>query len=372
MSEIDRFLWPWALGLVVLVPLVWAVRWWGRRGADSSIVYSGSADLMAGPRGLRAGLVWVPGVVRGAALVLCIVGLARPQKVIGRTRTTTEGIAIQMVIDRSGSMEQSMDTRPNSPNRLEVVKEVAAAFIEGDGKSLKGRGADLIGMVAFARYADTVSPLVREHGALVELLEKIESARGQRSEDGTAIGDAVALAAARLKRAEEEVRQAALAQGERTEGAGDAGGAGASDGAKAIKGKAIVLLTDGEDRTSEIRPLEAAAIAKEFGVRLYAIGVGGGAGRAADVGGLRVALGSPIDVTLLRQMAEMTGGRAWVANSAEDLLEVYEAIDRLEPTTIEVSRTTRTQERYRPFVAAAFGLLGVEALLGALVFRRAA
>lgn len=348
---------PEALALLVLVPVAaWALS--RRRGAGGGLSYSAAARAAALPRTWRVRLRWLPGALRLVALALLVVAIARPQETSGQRRTNTEGIALQVVMDRSGSMREPIEFEDEEWSKLEVVQRVLSAFVLGDGKGLKGRPGDMIGLIAFARFADTISPLARVHGPLVEAAKQVQVA-STRAEDGTAIGDALSLAAARLKRAEEEVARAQRGSSGRPE--------------FTIKSKAIVLLTDGQNNAGEASVDEAAALCKQWGIRIYAIGVGAGE-RFAVMRGLfgdqRIPVGSGIDERTLRAAAEATGGRYWPAEDGESLARAYAEIDAMEKTRIEVREFTSVRERFVPLVVAALGLVVLESLLGATVLRR--
>ncbi|MEM7623288.1 MAG: VWA domain-containing protein [Planctomycetota bacterium] len=389
---IDQLGWPWALAALAAVPVLAAIMIAraARGGTATPMNFSGQRFLETGPRGIRASLAFLPGVLRLAALVAVVFAVARPQSIQGETRTRTDGIAIQLVVDRSGSMNEEIEYEGALTTRLDAVKRVAASFIEGDGEDLSGRQGDLIGLVAFARYADTICPLVQEHQTLLELLAGVETARIQ-TEDGTAIGEAVALAAGRLRNAELEVKRAAealerraIASGAATTDADDTGNDTGNDtgtdtgtdtgNAEAqpeftIASKAIVLLTDGQNNRGDIDPIQAATLAQEWGIRIYAIGIGGGS-RQMRLGGLSLPIGSTVDTRMLSQIADMTGGRFWLASDAETLREIYAQIDELETTQIETTRSTNVEERFAPFAIAALALLVTEIGLSTLLFRR--
>jgi len=177
----------------------------------------------------------------------------------------------------------------------------------------------------------------------------------RRAEDGTAIGEALALGAARLRKAEEEVRRRS---------------GSASDDFE-IRGKIIILLTDGANNAGAIDPLEAARLAGEWGIRIYAIGIG--EDRASALGGLfndlRMRLGG-VDERTLEGIAEATGGAFYRATDGASLREVYREIDRLEKSRIETVEFTNIDERFAPFAAAAACLLAMEVFLTCTLLRR--
>ena len=298
-------------------------------------------------------------VLRLAALALLIVAIARPQMSRSETRVSTEGIALEMVVDRSSSMRAEMDFEGERLNRLEVVKRVFTEFVVGNGDDLPGRPHDLIGMIAFARFADTAAPLVRAHDALVQFVRGTKIVQLE-AEDGTAIGDALALAAARLKRAEEDIARW-------TE-------SGNADAFKIkIKSKAIILLTDGRNNAGDMTPSQAAALARDWGVKIYAIGIGGGEEFITvqtPLGTVRVPTGG-MDEATLRTVAEVSGGRYFVAADGDALRNVYREIDRLEKTEIETLELSQHDEAFLPYALAAGLLLLAEIFLSNTWLRRA-
>jgi len=300
-------------------------------------------------------------------LVLLIVALARPRKGTVISEISTKGVAIEAVVDRSGSMQAEMDFGEKL-NRLEVVKKVLADFIQGGEKGLAGRSSDLIGLITFARYADTVCPLVLSHNVLLEFLKKTDIVQLQ-SEDGTAIGDAIALAAARLKKAEEEIerrnaqlRYSQLEQSNNEEQAGFK-----------IKSKAIVLLTDGRNNVGEYNPLAAAELAKEWGIKIYTIGIGSAQAYTTIktiMGTYKMPMSQDLDEGLLKQIAEKTGGFYSRADDVEALRNIVKKIDQLEKTHVKSIQYTQYAERYGFLTLSALVLLTLEILAGCTVFRK--
>lgn len=348
----DRFAWPWLLALAAAVPVVLVIAL--LRSRRGRLLYPAS-DLAHGlGMSLRARLFRVPLLLRGLALVLLVVALARPQDTKGHVKTSTEGIAMQIVVDRSSSMTEGILLDGEKTSRLDAVKEMAREFIAGNGKDLKGRPGDMIGVIAFGSFADTVCPLVREHDALLDLISNVQVSP-LRADQGTAIGDAIALAAARLRDAEKEV-----ARGVDDDKGGDPG--------FKIKSKAIVLLTDGRNNRGDIAPMDAAAICKQWGIKLYTIGIGGNS--TVKISGLTIPQGPNVDVGTMKAMAEGTGGKFFLADTADDLRDVYAEIDSLEKTKVETSQSVNYDERFPPFAAAALALLAIETLASTTVLRR--
>ncbi len=304
---------PMYLWLLCVVPLIlWRYAMPQRRAA---IGYSSVRGLNGLRPTLRLRLMWLPSALTVLAIIILIVGLARPRKGREQTITNTEGIAIEMVVDRSGSM-QAMDFKIDGENvdRLTAIKNVAAKFVVGDGAS-NGRFSDLVGLVTFAGFADGVTPLTLDHGFLVSQLNQ-EQIVTSREEDGTAIGDAIALAVEKLNAL--DLRRALK-----------------------VKSKVIILLTDGENTAGEMEPMQAAELAKTFGIKIYTIGVGtkgrapilvdGPFGRQKVVRWMQV----NIDEETLEKVASTTGGEYYRATDTQSLENIYAKIDAMEKTDVE-------------------------------------
>ncbi|NQT94171.1 MAG: VWA domain-containing protein [Lentisphaerae bacterium] len=308
-----RFAHPYFFGL--LLPLAAAAWLVYRRRVATGILFAPTHRIQRSHtwRGVAATIL--PTLVL-AGLLLCITALARPQKVFATTRDRSDSIAVEMVVDVSGSMEAlDMSIRTATGvtlrTRLEAVKQTFAEFIEQ-------RPDDLVGLVTFGGYATTRSPLTLDHRALLHVLKGVEipkqsfDRQGQimnREELLTAIGDALATACARLENAEPTSR-------------------------------IIVLLSDGESNTGLIEPAEAIRVATKMGVKIYTIGVGS-SGMAPFRG--RNAFGKEqifqaqvvLDEELLRRIAQQTGGRYFNVRDPRGLDKAMREIDELEKTTIE-------------------------------------
>src|SRR6056297_2458856 len=198
-----RFVHPWLL-LLLLVPM--AIAFWRWRAArPAASIFSAASIASAAGTTWRTRLRLLPGALRLLALAGVAVALARPQAGFGVVQTTADGVAIMMVLDRSSSMTSAMGPSRDAATRFETAQDAFQSFVLGDEESdLEGRPHDLLGLVGFARYPETIAPLTRATDADAQLAETVETAR-QRAEDGTAIGDAIALAAARLHEAEKEL-----------------------------------------------------------------------------------------------------------------------------------------------------------------------
>lgn len=333
--------WVWALLLLLLVPVYWRLWWLPRR---RSVLRYSSLTLVRAAAGPASGAArWLIPILRTIALVGLIVAVASPQTRDASSRKFAEGIAIQLAIDISPSMTDVDLARPGSrESRLDVVKQVVSRFIQGD-KNLPGRPNDLIGLVRFARYADSVCPLTLDHSALITAIKPLQPVQ-TREEDGTAIGDGLALAVERLKDLQ------------RTMGSGQQ---------IKINSRVVVLLTDGENNSGLIEPEQAGEMAANFGIKVYTIMAGTG----RNVGWARV----PEDDKDLRKIAEVTGGKFYKARDSASLEKIYEDIDKLERTKVEERSFVRWDE-FRlsiPWLATAFVALGLQTLLEATWLRKA-
>lgn len=321
---------PYYLWLLsALVPMI-AYYVWRTLQGGASIQISSVEGVVRAPKTVRYWLRHLPFVLRLAALALLIVALARPQDVERLSRTNTEGIDIMLAIDVSGSML----ARDFRPDRITAAKEVAGSFIAD-------RYGDRIGLVAFAGEAFTQSPLTTDQGTLQTLLARIRSGL---IEDGTAIGNGLATAINRLRESE-------------------------------AKSKVIILLTDGVNNRGEIAPVMAAEIAKEQGIRVYTIGVGSRGTAptpAIDMFGNMTFVQAKVEIDekTLQEIADATGGRYFRATDNEKLRAIYDEINRLEKSKVEVADFTTYTEEYLRWVLAALALLAVEFLIRTLILKR--
>lgn len=317
--------------LLLLVPLTGYYVWRALQGG-AAIRISTIEGLNRAPRTWRHYLRHLPFVLRAAAFALLVVALARPQDAERFSRTSTEGIDIMLAIDVSGSML----ARDFKPDRITAAKEVAASFIAD-------RYGDRIGLAVFAGEAFTQSPLTTDQATLQTLLGRIRSGV---IEDGTAIGNGLATAINRLRESE-------------------------------AKSKVVILLTDGVNNRGEIAPLTAAEIAKAQGIRVYTIGVGtrGMAPYpAVDIYGTptggTVMAEVEIDEKTLRTIAEQTSGRYFRATDKAKLQAIYDEINRLEKSKVEVTEHVTYHELFLRWVLWAVALLTAEFLLATLVLKR--
>ena len=316
--------------LVLLVPMIGYYVWRTLQGG-AAIQISSVRGVAGAPRTFRYYLRHLPFVLRAAAFSLLVVALARPQDVEQNVSTNTEGIDIMLAIDVSASML----ARDFQPDRITAAKEVAGSFIAD-------RYGDRIGLVAFAAEAFTQSPLTTDQSTLQTLLARIRS--GLIDDSGTAIGNGLATAINRLRESD-------------------------------AKSKVVILLTDGVNNRGEITPLTAAEIAKAQNIRVYTIGVGtrGMAPYpAVDMFGniTYVKQKVEIDEKTLTAMAEMTGGKYFRATDNAKLKAIYDEINQLEKSKVEVFEHISYHELFLHWVLGALGLLLLEFLLSNLVLKR--
>ena len=356
---------PWVLLLFLILPLMAFI--YLRKKRTAAVKFPSLTDMKNCTVSWRIRFRPLLLIARLICIALLIIALARPRKGTILSEISTEGVAIEVVADRSGSMQTEMDYYGQKLNRLEVVKKVLYDFIQGDNKKLAGRSNDLVGLITFARYADTICPLVLSHNVLLEFLKTTEIVK-LRNEDGTAIGDAIALAAARLKTAEDELQQ------RRTQliQAGESNLTRQDSGFK-IASKVIILLTDGINNSGEYDPLQAAELAKEWGIKIYTIGIGSAEAYATiqtPLGTYKMPTGQNLDEGLLKAIAEKTGGFYGRADSAKTLEEIVERIDKLEKTEVKSIQYTQYAELFGPWTLAALLILVSEMLAGCTVFRK--
>ena len=315
--------------LTLLVPMIGYYVWRTLQGG-AAIRISSVASVVRAPKTVRYYLRHLPFVLRAAAFALLVVALARPQDVEQNVRTNTEGIDIMLAIDVSGSML----ARDFKPDRITAAKEVAGSFIAH-------RYGDRIGLVAFAGEAFTQSPLTTDQSTLQTLLARIRSGL---IEDGTAIGNGLATAINRLRESD-------------------------------AKSKVIILLTDGVNNRGEIAPRTAAEIAKAQGIRVYTIGVGteGMAPYPAmDMFGNITFVNQKVEIDekTLTAISDMTGGQYFRATDKAKLKAIYDEINQLEKSKVEVTEHVSYHELYLAWVLAALGLLLAEFLFANLVLKR--
>ena len=319
--------------LILLIPyVIWYVLYHTK--STPSIRISSTASFLRTKRTWRVWLTHAPFLLTIVAYTAMVCALARPQTANSWSNTSVEGIDIMLCMDVSTSM-LAEDLKPN---RLEAAKQVAADFING-------RPNDNIGLTIFAGQSFTQSPLTVDHAVLLNLFNSVSCNMAMNGiiEDGTAIGLGIANAVSRLKDSK-------------------------------AKSKVIILLTDGANNRGDISPLTAAEIAKTYGIRVYTIGVGTN-GTAPypyqGFGGTQyIQVPVEIDENTLIQIAETADGQYYRATSNSKLKEVYEEIDKLERTKLNVKDFSRKNEEYLPFALWAMACLLLEVLLRLTILRR--
>lgn len=308
--------------LFVLVPMiVWYV--WKKSNLDATIRLSTIKGFNKAPKTYKYYIRHLPFAMKILALTLLIVALARPQSSNNWNKTSTKGIDIVIALDISGSML----AEDFKPNRLEAAKSDAIKFISG-------RPNDRIGLVVFAGESFTQCPLTTDHAVLINLIKDVKSGM---IEDGTAIGVGLANAISRLKESKS-------------------------------KSKVVILMTDGVNNQGEVPPITAAEIGQAMGIRTYTIGIGS-MGTApypfTDVFGRKnyQQIEVEIDEEVLTQIAHLTNGKYFRATSNKRLNDIYDEIDKLEKSKIEVKEYSKKTEEYMIFVLIGVLCLIIEVLL---------
>lgn len=319
--------------LLLFIPLAMYVAWYimqGRHKTPAMKISTVSLFTKKGLKSYKNYLIHVPFVLRVVTMAMIIIVLARPQSTNSWQNTEVEGIDIMLAMDVSTSM-LAMDL---SPNRLEAAKQVAAEFVNG-------RPNDNIGLTIFAGESFTQCPLTVDHAVLLNMLNSVKCDIVSQGiiEDGTAIGMGIANAVSRLKESK-------------------------------AKSKVIILLTDGSNNKGEISPEAAAEIAKKFGVRVYTIGVGTNGEAPYPYNGHVINVPVEIDETTLNKIATITDGSFYRATSNSKLKEVYEKIDKLERTKLNVKEFSKREEEYAVFAIIAIVALMLELLLRNTILKR--
>jgi Ca-activated chloride channel family protein len=341
---------PWALLGLLAVPLVFYRAIWGEDRRTPRLRLGTLMPLLVGPAGPRVFLRDVPGIARSIGLALCIGALARPLNTLRPVSTDEEGIDIIVALDLSGSMRAVLDNVPEDlrqympprtggvrPTRLDVAKAVLRDFIAR-------RKTDRIGAVVFGASAYVVSPPTLDYHLLDELVKRMDTRLIDSA--GTAIGDALGVATARLRRT-------------------------------TAKSKAIILLTDGANQGGRVAPEYAAKLANEVGAHIYSIQIG--QGEMAEIQTdqtdffgqpryMRVPF--PVNPKLLKELSDKTGGHMYVASDAKSLqASFHDVLDKLEKTKLSAS-VAHFEDLYRFLLVPGVLFLALDALLRALVLRR--
>ena len=308
---------------LLLIPLIALYVWRTLKGKEPALTVSDTAQWEAGGRSAAAWARHIPFILRMVALAAIIVAIARPRSSQNFEKVDTEGIDIVLTMDVSTSML----ARDFKPDRIGAAKDIAMEFIAS-------RPADRMGIVVFAGESYTQAPLTTDRATLINLMKEVETGL---IDDGTAIGNGLATAVARLKDSD-------------------------------AKSKVVILLTDGMNNSGEVAPLMAAEIAKTYDVRVYTIGVGA-MGEApypfmtpwgVQVQNVKV----EIDEDLLKQIASETGGKYFRATNNTKLMEIYNEINQMEKTRTTIDSFPVYFELFMRFA-----LIALAALLAELLFR---
>lgn len=319
---------PAFLYLLLVIPLMIVLYVLRQQKAFASFRIPGLQPFGNAGRTFRHWLRHVLFALRVLATGLVILVLSRPQATNTFQDTSTEGIDIVLTLDISGSML----ARDFRPDRLEASKNVATEFISG-------RPYDRIGLVVFSGESFTQCPLTTDHAVLINLMREIKSGM---IEDGTAIGEGLATAVNRIKDSD-------------------------------AKSKVIILLTDGVNNRGIIAPITAAEIAKTFGIRVYTIGVGT---RGVAPYPVQTPFGMQyqdmpveIDEGILQDISQMTGGKYFRATDNQKLVQVYQEIDQMEKSKIDVHQYKVREEKFLIPAIIAFILIMLEIILRNLVMK---
>ena len=323
--EYPKLLWLLILPVLLLAWYIYAEI----RGRRPHLRVSDIRPWMSGGRSIFGWIRHLPQALRIAALCLIIVAIARPRSSTETEKINTEGIDIVLAMDVSTSML----ARDFKPDRISAAKDIAIEFISQ-------RPSDRMAIVVFAGESFTQCPLTTDRATLINLMKEVQT---DLIEDGTAIGNGLATAVARLKDSD-------------------------------AKSKVVILLTDGVNNSGEITPAMASEIAKTYGIRVYTIGVGANGEAPYPVQtpwGIELRnLPVEIDEDLLKEVSKATGGQYFRATDNTKLAEIYSEINQMEKTRTTVDSFPVYQELFHRFAVAALILLLLEVLLRAILLRR--
>lgn len=351
MMEFDLFASAIAGGvfLCFLLLFFWRIR---TGKTEAHIRFSNVSQLKQAGSSWRANYRWTLKLLRVVALIFFLIAFARPRKGLETVRTAREGIAIQMVIDRSSSMSETLQYKSREMDRLSVVKEVFRDFVLGDKSELKGRRNDMIGLTSFAGFVEENAPLTLDHQSLANFVKTIGLA--SKIEDGTMIGDALYHSTLRMISVDELLKKA-----------------GQKENDYKVKSKIIILLTDGQQSRGGLNPIKAANTAKENGIKIYTIAITESEYKRRNslLGGFFRMGSPPLDTSMLERVAKITGGMFAKASSGDSLLEIYKKIDKLEKSNFE-ERFTTYKEQFPFFLSIGLAILLFEILLSQTLFRK--
>jgi Ca-activated chloride channel homolog len=331
-----RSLWALAFLIPLLAILIW--NYINRNKRRPSLQFSSVKIFQNVQPTIKARLMVLPTMLKVLAIVIALFAMARPQSADSIVKKNTEGIDIMITLDVSDSMLIE-DMVP--VNRLETAKETIKNFIQN-------RSSDRIGLLVFAGESFTAVPLTLDYDLILSRLKEVKTAQQARIKDGTALGVALANAAGRLKDS-------------------------------TAKTRVVIFMTDGENNSGTIDPETGLEIAKGYGVKIYSIGLGKDGPTKLPIT-VRDAFGntskiyqpfeSYVNDDLLGRMAKDTGGKYWRASKEDSLQNVFNEIDRLEKTKIDINKFTRYKELYMNYLIWAFWIYVLGVALGRSVFRR--
>jgi len=329
LTDMD-FAWPENFILLGLIPfLIW---WYGRKNSSQQATVNVTSAAPFQVRSAKNRFRHLPFILRLIAIACLIVALARPQHRNDTQKKEGEGIDIMLCMDVSGSM----GARDIPPSRMEAAKQVAEEFV-------RNRPVDRIGLVIFSGESFTKCPITPDKNTVISQIQSLDLRDGGYLEQGTLIGEGLATAVDRIS-------------------------------TSTAKSRIIILLTDGKEdapETRQIDPLTALEIAKAKQVKVYTIGMGAGPSATEEITGTAKAPdGDFIDEDLLRKIADETGGKFFRARNKQSLEGIYNLIDKLEKSKVEIVTYKKFEEKFLPFVLAALALLFIELLLRFTIFRK--
>lgn len=318
---------PWVLLLfLIYIPILW---WYfvRHRKSTPTLRMSSLAPFAKMPRSWKQWMMHFNFFLKMLALGCLIVAVCRPQTFDSKRKSRVEGTDIILAMDISGSMS----SKDFEPTRFEAAKDVAIKFVNQ-------RPNDNLGLVVFAGESLSLMPLTYDRAALTNAIQNVEM--GDLN-DGTAIGDGLASAVNRLVSGK-------------------------------AKSKSVILLTDGTNNAGQVPPVTAAQIAKSKGIKVYTIGIGtNGSIQITDPYGFSTTtLETKIDEQSLKQIADITDGKYFRAKDEKMLQKVFDEIDKLEKTQLDVENFTRTDEAFFPWILAALCCYGLSMLLRYTLLRR--
>ena len=329
-----RFHDPFWLFLLLLIPVV--IWHYFRKASGGTIKYSSIAVFKKIKTSPSLYYRHILLILRCAAIILLTIALARPQKGKEDTKVTTEGIDIILAVDTSGSMVAGDLTRNPDVSRLDVAKQVVEQFV-------KKRENDRIGLVVYGEDAYTQCPLTLDYGVLLKFIDKCKI--GIAGENSTSIGDAIATSVLRMENSK-------------------------------AKSKVVILLTDGKNNSGLISPETAAEMARELGIKIYTIGVGTKAAYAPvpgiDMFGRKTYQKMPVDIdeNLLKEVANVSSGKYFRATNKNSLKKIYDDINKMEKTKVEVLHYMEYKEQFTNLAIAGGIFLILEILLANTIFKK--